>query len=167
MRVTSPSLCRLGIFLLAFCGRWQPKQLGFHDEWQAMQLMLAVRGGQALASPPPDDRPTRSGRPAPKRTVLASPTARCSARLLRVDGVDVCTTSQLRPSSTIEFWKMLSPTRSKRRLPKACAALGGCGPAVGPDVYAAGPVVCSVGRARATCRGSRCTGFRWPARTSP
>ena len=30
--------------MLAFCGKWQPKQLGFHDEWQAMQFMFYCRG---------------------------------------------------------------------------------------------------------------------------
>ena len=50
--MTSPSLCSCGIFLLAFCGRWQPKQLGFHDEWQAMQLMLLVGVGAGVLRRP-------------------------------------------------------------------------------------------------------------------
>ena len=40
-----------GIFLLAFCGRWQPKQLGFQDEWQAMQLILLLACAQAFSPP--------------------------------------------------------------------------------------------------------------------
>ena len=42
LRETSPPLCRLGVFKLAFWGRWHPKQLGFQELWQAMQFMFLL-----------------------------------------------------------------------------------------------------------------------------
>ena len=53
MRLSPPSLWRFGFFVLAFCERWQPKQLVVHEEWQAKQLILLLAWASLVGSAPP------------------------------------------------------------------------------------------------------------------
>src|SRR4051812_22201911 len=90
--------------MFARWGRWQPMQLGFHDEWHAMQLMLPSLWA-VHASPPTGTVPHFIRSPS-NRTVLA----RADFALYRACVGSIVsftwTTSHRTPFSTDAFWKM-------------------------------------------------------------
>ena len=155
--------------MFARCGRWQPKQLGFQELWQAMQLISVLMG--PLASLRPGYRvPRRPRRGGPRRRTRPSwpcASGRCngrwwdrwyrpSARLPRRDRARPPNSGRSGPGRARSVVRIAACRRAFAG-PRGCALRARSGRAAGDQRRAL----------RWLSRGSRSQVISMAARTSP